>query len=303
MTTEEYRNDDLETIEGIDIFNDTNLKFLLHEFGIAICITTIVILCLYPLNAIKTRVQSQNAFWKTGLYRSLYRGLLLTLLSNFLVRWIRFSAEVLARKGRDYLELPPHHINVLAIFILEFIICLLLVPRDNVVQLQQISNQPLEAVSTFSKIYREDGIRNGIFRGYWITVLEQEVRCVFGVILHVLSETFNDPYQDDWDFKKYLIISLIIIVIISLCAVPLNLAKTLIQLDHFNKLIDESEYFVNRNPFLLLRDMWKQKGIIGIYSGLTPYLVYDSCEFIIYSLLTYWIYILVLDVNIVFLYH
>lgn len=302
-TTEESWDDDLETIEGIEVFDDTNFKFLINEFGIVVAITTVEILCLYPLSTIKTRIQSQNASWKSGLYQNLYRGLLLTLISNFLLRWTRFSAEVIAREGKEFLQLPPHHVNIVAIFFLQFFISLPLVPRDNVVQLQQISHQQVDAISTLSKIYREDGIWNGVFRGYWITVLEQEVRCVPSVIFHILFETINDPYKMDWRFEKYLIISLVIIVIISLLAVPLNLAKTLIQLDHFNKLIDENEYLVNRNPFILLKDMWKQKGITGIYAGLTPYWLYDSCEFVIYSLLTHLIYVSILDVNIVFLYH
>lgn len=184
MPTEEIRNNDLESFVDNTSSSYRSLRSHLFRTGVHVCITTIVISFLYPLRTIKTRIQSEKKYTKTGLYRNLYRGLLLSLSSNFLLILLAVSVEF-----------SPRIINTnIPIFFLQFIISLVLVPRDNIVQLKQTSPKPLGTVEIFLRIYRENGITNGLYRGYWSTLLEQVVLCVLSAIFHKL---FNDVYKYD----------------------------------------------------------------------------------------------------------
>ncbi|XP_064131102.1 mitochondrial S-adenosylmethionine carrier protein isoform X5 [Loxodonta africana] len=130
-------------------------------------------LVLFPLDTIKTRLQSPQGFNKAGGFRGIYAGVPSAAIGSFpnaaaffityeYVKWL------LHTDSSPYL-MPVKH--MLAASAGEVIACLIRVPSEVVKQRAQVSASS-STVQIFTDILYQEGIQ-GLYRGYKSTVLRE----------------------------------------------------------------------------------------------------------------------------------
>nr|XP_008524507.1 PREDICTED: S-adenosylmethionine mitochondrial carrier protein-like [Equus przewalskii] len=130
-------------------------------------------LILFPLDTIKTRLQSPQGFNKAGGFRGIYAGVPSAAIGSFpnaaaffityeYVKWF------LHTDSSSYL-MPVKH--MLAASVGEVVACLIRVPSEVVKQRAQVSASS-RTFQIFSNILYEEGIQ-GLYRGYKSTVLRE----------------------------------------------------------------------------------------------------------------------------------
>uniref|UniRef100_A0A673TNL7 Mitochondrial S-adenosylmethionine carrier protein n=1 Tax=Suricata suricatta TaxID=37032 RepID=A0A673TNL7_SURSU len=130
-------------------------------------------LILYPLDTIKTRLQSPQGFNKAGGFRGIYAGVPSAAIGSFpnaaaffityeYVKWF------LHTDSSSYL-MPVKH--MLAASAGEVVACLIRVPSEVVKQRTQVSASS-RTFQIFSNILYQEGI-HGLYRGYTSTVLRE----------------------------------------------------------------------------------------------------------------------------------
>ncbi|KAM4882991.1 mitochondrial S-adenosylmethionine carrier protein isoform 1-T1 [Thomomys bottae] len=134
---------------------------------------TSVDLILFPLDTIKTRLQSPQGFNKAGGFRGIYAGVPSTAIGSFpnaaaffltyeYVKWF-------LRTDSTSCFVPVKH--MLAASAGEVVACLIRVPSEVVKQRAQVSASSRTS-QVFSNILCEEGIQ-GLYRGYKSTVLRE----------------------------------------------------------------------------------------------------------------------------------
>ncbi|XP_040310433.1 mitochondrial S-adenosylmethionine carrier protein isoform X3 [Herpailurus yagouaroundi] len=130
-------------------------------------------LILYPLDTIKTRLQSPQGFNKAGGFHGIYAGVPSAAIGSFpnaaaffityeYVKWF------LHTDSSSYL-MPVKH--MLAASAGEVVACLIRVPSEVVKQRAQVSSSS-RTFQIFSNVLYQEGIR-GLYRGYTSTVLRE----------------------------------------------------------------------------------------------------------------------------------
>ena len=137
------------------------------------CAGTTVDIALYPLDAMKTRLQAEGGFWKAGGFSGIYRGVLATALGAAPGSAMFFSAyEGMKPRLRELnggKESWLHHSFSASCG--EVAACLVRVPTAVVTQRMQVGlYQTFPEACT--KIFAEDGIAT-FFTGYWTTVARE----------------------------------------------------------------------------------------------------------------------------------
>uniref|UniRef100_A0A5F4W9Y2 Mitochondrial S-adenosylmethionine carrier protein n=1 Tax=Callithrix jacchus TaxID=9483 RepID=A0A5F4W9Y2_CALJA len=158
-------------------------------------------LILFPLDTIKTRLQSPQGFNKAGGFQGIYAGVPSAAIGSFpnaaaffityeYVKWF------LHTDSSSYLT-PMKH--MLAASAGEVVACLIRVPSEVVKQRAQVSAST-RTFQIFSNILHEEGIQ-GLYRGYKSTVL-RELGCLWnastGPVACVCCWTSLPPAPAPW---------------------------------------------------------------------------------------------------------
>ncbi|XP_054551408.1 S-adenosylmethionine mitochondrial carrier protein isoform X2 [Talpa occidentalis] len=130
-------------------------------------------LILFPLDTIKTRLQSPQGFNKAGGFRGIYAGVPSTAIGSFpnaaaFFITYEYVKCFLHTDSSSYL-MPVKH--MLAACAGEVVACLIRVPSEVVKQRAQVSASS-RTFKIFSNILYEEGIQ-GLYRGYKSTVLRE----------------------------------------------------------------------------------------------------------------------------------
>ncbi|KAJ2938907.1 hypothetical protein O0L34_g17718 [Tuta absoluta] len=129
---------------------------------------------LYPLDTLKTRMQSQQGFQQAGGFRGVYKGLLTVASTSmptsalFFMSYETTKALCLPLVSTQYA--PAVH--VLAASVGEVVACIIRVPTEIAKQRKQtyVGSGKHSAVSILWKAYRTEGLYNGVYRGFLSTV-------------------------------------------------------------------------------------------------------------------------------------
>ncbi|KPP69836.1 hypothetical protein Z043_111379 [Scleropages formosus] len=139
------------------------------------CAGMCVDLTLFPLDTIKTRLQSQRGFSKAGGFRGIYAGVPSAAVGSFpnaAAFFVTYEAtKSLLRFSADPRIAPLAH--MIAASLGEIVACLIRVPTEVVKQRAQASLSS-STLQVLLGTLREEGLR-GLYRGYQSTVL-REVR-------------------------------------------------------------------------------------------------------------------------------
>uniref|UniRef100_A0A8C6VYD5 Mitochondrial S-adenosylmethionine carrier protein n=1 Tax=Nothobranchius furzeri TaxID=105023 RepID=A0A8C6VYD5_NOTFU len=140
------------------------------------CAGMCVDLTLFPLDTIKTRLQSQQGFYKAGGFRGIYAGVPSAAVGSFPNAAAFFVTYECTKSllGAGGALAAPHVApvtNMLAASLGEIVACLIRVPTEVVKQ----RTQACPSSATYNILLttlREEGV-GGLYRGYFSTVLRE----------------------------------------------------------------------------------------------------------------------------------
>ncbi|XP_073974887.1 S-adenosylmethionine mitochondrial carrier protein homolog isoform X2 [Rhodnius prolixus] len=155
----------------------------------------VVDVALFPLDTLKTRLQSQYGFWKSGGFKGIYKGVGPTAVGSAPCAAVFFAAySAFKLKCTPYVN--PHEqfvVQMTAATIGETVSCIVKVPTEIVKQRRQACASEGTSVSIFKSILKKDGV-NGFYRGFWTTVLRD---APFSVIQFPLWEFFKSEFRQN----------------------------------------------------------------------------------------------------------
>lgn len=128
---------------------------------------------LFPLDTIKTRLQSSAGFIKSGGFSGIYRGLSAAAAGSAPGAALFFSTyetakHALLKQG----SLPDPVVHMTAASCGEVMACLVRVPTEVVKQRMQ-AGLGTDAISTISNIVSKEGGIAGLYRGFGITIIRE----------------------------------------------------------------------------------------------------------------------------------
>ncbi|XP_027378268.1 mitochondrial S-adenosylmethionine carrier protein isoform X1 [Bos indicus] len=222
-------------------------------------------LILFPLDTIKTRLQSPQGFYKAGGFYGVYAGVPSTAIGSFpnaaaffvtyeYVKWI------LHTDSSSYL-MPVTH--MLAASVGEVVACLIRVPSEVVKQRAQVSASS-GTFHIFSNILCQEGIQ-GLYRGYKSTVLRE---IPFSLVQFPLWESLKalwswrqDHVVDSWQSA---VCGAFAGGFAAAVTTPLDVAKTRIML------AKAGSSTASGNILSALHAVWRTQGLSGLFAGVFP---------------------------------
>ncbi|XP_045717963.1 mitochondrial S-adenosylmethionine carrier protein isoform X3 [Mirounga angustirostris] len=222
-------------------------------------------LILFPLDTIKTRLQSPQGFNKAGGFRGIYAGVPSAAIGSFpnaaaffityeYVKWLWHT------DSSSYL-MPVKH--MLAASAGEVVACLIRVPSEVVKQRAQVSASS-RTFQIFSNILYTEGIQ-GLYRGYKSTVLRE---IPFSLVQFPLWESLKalwswrqDHVVDCWQSA---VCGAFAGGFAAAVTTPLDVAKTRIML------AKAGSSTASGNVLSALHGVWRTQGLSGLFAGVFP---------------------------------
>lgn len=168
-------------------------------------------------------------------------------------------------------------INLVAASIGEMFADLIRVPVEIVKQKHQVSEVQHRAIDILMHAYKTDGLINGIYRGYGITIMRD---IPFSAIQYPMWELLRALFVGITKQNASLLVEASFGSVSGACAsaatTPLDVAKTRIQLaEHLDDhTIDEMD--TERTPCAVWRALYKESGVRGIFSGFVPRVLWTT---------------------------
>ncbi|NXU17897.1 SAMC protein, partial [Pardalotus punctatus] len=222
-------------------------------------------LILFPLDTVKTRLQSPQGFRKAGGFRGIYAGVPSTAIGSFpnaAAFFITYEnvKSVLPHGSSSYLSPATH---MVAASLGEVVACLIRVPSEVVKQRAQVSPSSSTLRILSHTLYHE-GIQ-GLYRGYKSTVLRE---IPFSLVQFPLWESLKDL----WSWKQGHVVDSWQSAVCGAFAggfaaavtTPLDVAKTRIML------AKAGSSNARGNVLAALGGVWRTQGLSGLFAGVVP---------------------------------
>ncbi|XP_019360345.1 PREDICTED: S-adenosylmethionine mitochondrial carrier protein [Gavialis gangeticus] len=222
-------------------------------------------LILFPLDTIKTRLQSPQGFKKAGGFRGIYAGVPSAAIGSFpnaaaFFATYEYMKYALHSDSSQYLAPVTH---MVAASFGEVVACLIRVPSEVVKQRAQVSPSSSTFQVLSNTLYQE-GIR-GLYRGYKSTVLRE---IPFSLVQFPIWESLKDL----WSWKQGHVVDSWQSAVCGAFAggfaaavtTPLDVAKTRIML------AKAGSSNAKGNVLSALYEVWKKNGVSGLFAGVIP---------------------------------
>ncbi|XP_022085246.1 S-adenosylmethionine mitochondrial carrier protein-like isoform X1 [Acanthaster planci] len=227
---------------------------------------------LFPLDTIKTRLQSSDGFLKAGGFRGIYAGLGPAVLGSAPTAGVFFCTYELTKhissslgSAGNYYEPITH---MMAASLGEVVACLIRVPVEVVKQRAQASRHA--STSILRSVLREEGVR-GLYRGYLSTVMREIpfsiIQFPLWEILKVRWGQWQGRPVDAWQSS---ICGAVAGGISAGVTTPLDVAKTRIILA-----AKDSKEAKGNIPGVL-KDIMRTRGVRGLFAGVVPRVLWIS---------------------------
>ena len=228
---------------------------------------------LFPLDTVKTRLQSEGGIWKSGGFRNIYAGLAPVAIGSapnaaiFFVTYdfIKLAASNLSHKGYNICENDPK-VHVVAASAGELTSCLVQVPVEIIKQRRQANcGEYSTSKAVIKQIWKHEGFK-GYYRGYSTTVFRE-------IPLSIIQLPLWELLKSKWKQKQRTEVEAWQSALCGSCAsawaaaatTPLDVAKTRIMLAKAG-----SDMATNESLRFAIRVIYKEKGIKGLFAGLIP---------------------------------
>ncbi|RWS30607.1 hypothetical protein B4U80_11568 [Leptotrombidium deliense] len=229
----------------------------------------VVDLSLFPLDTIKTRLQSELGFWKSGGFRNVYSGLGSVAVGsapNAALFFVTYESMKIVLSKQ--VQLNDRTAQMAAASCGEAVACLIRVPTEVVKQRSQTSK--LSSLENLRVTVKSEGIP-GLYRGY-VTTLCREIP--FSFIQFPLWEALKDFWSQKQGKRvnpmQATICGAIAGGTAAFITTPLDVAKTRVMLAKKNSL------HASANFVTVLRAVYKTSGIRGCFAGVAPRVLWIS---------------------------
>mmetsp|Transcript_30085 Transcript_30085/g.85866 ORF Transcript_30085/g.85866 Transcript_30085/m.85866 type:complete len:278 (+) Transcript_30085:56-889(+) len=228
---------------------------------------TSVDVSLHPLDTLRTRIQAQEGFWKSGGFKGMYRGIFSAALGSapgaaFFFSTYETMKKVIKSCAGDK-EHWTHHSAASACG--EVAACLVRVPTAVVTQNMQVGNYNSfgEAIST---TYKVSGLR-GFYAGYGTTVFRE---IPFAFIQFPIYEAFKKTWANyqgsETSPVQGALCGSVAGAIAGGLTTPLDVAKTRIMLERHGEGV--AKKYVG--TLGTLSTIAKEEGALALYKGIGP---------------------------------
>lgn len=153
----------------------------------------VVDVVLFPIDTIKTRLQSEKRFWRAGGFRGIYNGLGPAAIGSVPSAAIFFCTYESMKKFLTPHVNPhqTHYVHMSSAAIAEVVACLVRVPVEISKQRRQVQSTQYKNVSAFNilvQAYQTEGVVRGLYRGFGATIMRE---IPFAFIQYPLWEWFK----------------------------------------------------------------------------------------------------------------
>ncbi|XP_038596100.1 S-adenosylmethionine mitochondrial carrier protein [Tachyglossus aculeatus] len=220
---------------------------------------------LFPLDTIKTRLQSPQGFTKAGGFRAIYSGVPSTAIGSFpnaaaFFITYEYVKYFLHPYSPSYLTPVTH---MMASSAGEVVACLIRVPSEVVKQRAQVAPS-VRTFQIFSSILCEEGIQ-GLYRGYKSTVLREIpfslVQFPVWESLKALWARKQDHAVNSWQSA---VCGAFAGGFAAAVTTPLDVAKTRIML------AKAGSKTATGKVLPALYEIWRKQGVPGLFAGVFP---------------------------------
>ncbi|XP_017033656.1 S-adenosylmethionine mitochondrial carrier protein homolog [Drosophila kikkawai] len=230
----------------------------------------VVDIALFPIDTVKTRLQSELGFWRAGGFRGIYKGLAPAAAGSAPTAALFFCAY---ECGKHFLSSITHtkdspYVHMAAASAAEVLACLIRVPVEIAKQRSQTltgHKQQLSGLQILLRAYRTEGLRRGLYRGFGSTIMRE---IPFSLIQFPLWEYFKLQWTPVTGYESTPIS-------VALCGAvaggisaglttPLDVVKTRIML------AERESLNRRRNAYSILRGIYVERGFSGLFAGFVP---------------------------------
>ncbi|XP_037036831.1 S-adenosylmethionine mitochondrial carrier protein homolog [Bradysia coprophila] len=226
----------------------------------------VVDVALFPIDTIKTRLQSERGLWRSGGFRGIYNGLGAAAAGSaptaalFFCTYESIKAVLSSHLNKEYAP----YIHMGAASIGEMVACLIRVPVEIAKQRRQAISTRSSSISILLEAYRTEGITKGLYRGYGSTIL-REVPFAFiqFPIWEHLKAHWTETTGLELNTAAVAVCGAVAGGIAAAITTPLDVAKTRIMLAERNQ---NARLAITS----VLRSVYKDRGVTGLFAGFVP---------------------------------
>jgi len=227
---------------------------------------------LFPLDTIKTRLQSEKGFLKSGGFRGVYSGLFSAAIGSAptsAVFFLTYESSKSVLNNTFIGKKSESYCHMLAASFGEVSACLIRVPVEVVKQ----RTQALEASSSlasFKKTISTEGLK-GFYRGYFSTVIREiPFSAMQFPLWEYLKSRVSQYSEKPITASQSALCGAISGGFSAGVTTPLDVAKTRIML------AEKGSKLAKGNILLALRHVYAQNGMMGLFAGLGPRVTWIS---------------------------
>ncbi|GAB0091438.1 Mitochondrial carrier protein [Sergentomyia squamirostris] len=230
---------------------------------------TVVDVVLFPVDTIKTRLQSERGFWKSGGLTKIYKGFLPAAAGSAPCAALFFCTYEMSKSllgGQNLLKNHSPVVHMISASLGEMAACLIRVPVEIAKQRRQdLTQSNRSALGILRHALRTEGFIHGLYRGFG-TTLSREIP--FSLIQFPLWEYFKATWSasrggEQLASSQVAMCGALAGAIAGGLTTPFDVAKTRIML------ADQGE--AQRNTMLtVLRRIYAKDGFSGLFSGFVP---------------------------------
>lgn len=228
----------------------------------------VVDIVLFPIDTIKTRLQSERGFLRSGGFRGIYKGLAPAAAGSAPTAALFFCTYdgLKSHLGKWASQGQQPYVHMISAASAEVVACLIRVPVEIAKQRRQALS--LKYGTTSLEIWynavKTEGFRRGLYRGFGTTIMRE---VPFSFIQFPLWEYF----KLNWTAVTGTALTPLSVAICGAVAggiaagltTPLDVAKT--------RIILADEHIANRsNIFNILHGILRERGVKGIFAGFVP---------------------------------
>jgi len=239
---------------------------------------TVVDGVLFPIDSLKTRLQSSKGFHASGGFRNIYSGLTPALLGSapnaalffFVYDWVK---KLPGDHGVDHRTVRQIFVHMASAGCGEIAACLIRVPIE--VVKQRCQAQPNVSLSQVVKSLYLEGRMMSFYKGYMTTVYREiPFSLIQFPLWEYLKSRFGSSFSDADSVKPFFgaVSGALSGAVAASVTTPLDVAKTRIMLSN------KADYNVYSEAKLIpiLRHIYFDQGIKGLFSGLLPRTIWIS---------------------------
>lgn len=228
---------------------------------------------LYPLDTLKTRLQSAQGFQKAGGFSGVYRGLLTVVTTSVPTASVFFVSYEATKTICEPLVAEKYapFVHMLAGSVGEVLACVIRVPTEIAKQRKQtyVGTAKRSSISILLHAYKTEGFFRGVYRGFLSTVLRD---LPFSFIQlptwELLKKTVRNHNDGQITSFQSAVCGSIAGGFAAATTTPLDLAKTRIMLADVS--LQQPHHPSRLKVTTVLAGVYGSSGVRGLFAGVTP---------------------------------